>query len=216
MHRFTGFLVAALSLTLLIYSCTPTARIGTWQAEALPLIHIVAVAPVVVDSSTVAACPEAERVARHAISARISDAKSFKLVSTDMLMSSPDGRVASDVDSIVAAASQLHVEAVVFCKLTGIMDSSYKQVNDGSEISIGGSEGFTITPTYRAVYVGQKWMYPIVSIQVIGCATGEVLAETEFTGGYRFQAESLHTGADHTIDWSVKKAFQPVAKKWKL
>ena len=193
MDRFTGFPAAIISLAFLFCSCGPTARIGAWHPEARPLIRVVAVAPVVVDSSTVAACPDAERVARDELLAQIHEGKLFELVSTDTLMSLPDGGVASDIDSILASARRLQLDAVVFCKMTGVMGPSYKQDTDW-EISFGGSDGVGITPTYKDVYTGQKWYYPIVSIQIIRCLTGEVVAETEFTDGSRFYGESLRTG----------------------
>ncbi len=186
-------------------------RVEVLKSESISSIQVVGLAPILVDDHTLFVCGQAESVAQAALINQIEQSGAFRIVGIDTLLAHVDQEAAVSAEALLAAADQLGLDGVLFCKL-----SAYEAEVTTSE-TVGWGVSFGTAGTHvglvREAVTNVNWLGAKVSLQIAESSTRELVSATEFD---TVKGKSYWTAPppEDQIADAVEGAFRPIAEAW--
>jgi hypothetical protein len=173
-------------MALTVVSCSSLGtRSDLVNQGTVERIHVVGIAPINVDESTLSVCEAAQSVAMDALIDQIEANRPFRVVGVDSLLLHFDEAEPVSPEAILAAAARMKLDAVLFCNLEADLTEDL------------------------------RWRAAKASIQMVESSTGKLVIITEFNTqwGKSYWGWGQPAPAQQIAD-AVEGAFDPIVKAW--
>lgn len=184
--------------------------------ECVSSTRAVGVAPITVDDLMLSYCAEAESIALGALLREAETSAAFTVVTPEILLADGDGGDSLDTESLLAAAEQLALDGVLFCRVRGHEYTSTTTESSGLAFSYSSSDGLRVSPGEKEV-TKTKWSGAEVTLQVVQVPSGDLIAESRFDSnghqeslGWWWEAPPASEGIVDVIAYT----FRPIADAW--
>jgi len=203
--------------------------------ECVSSTRVVGVAPIAVDDLMLLYCAEAESIALWALLREAEQSAAFTLVAADVLLAEMerqaggfewettsrlrlahgDGGDSLDTEALLAAAEQLALDGVLFCRVRG---HEYTSTSTESEFDIFALVGLNDGELFKEGKVTEttKWSGAEVILQVVQVSSGDLIAESRFdSNGHQESLGWWNTPpASEGIVDVIEHTFGPIAEAW--
>jgi hypothetical protein len=215
MRRVRGLLWGVLfTLVAGLCSCSGI-RSSVYMPECVSSTKAVVVAPIAVDRLTLSYCHDAESVALRALVREAETSGAFRMVTPEVLLAHGDGGDSLDTEALLAAAEQLALDAVLFCRVRGHEYTSTTTERSGLKFSYNSSDGLSVSRGEKEVSK-TKWSGAEVTLRVVQVPSGDLVAESRFdSNGHQESLGWWNTppAAEGIVD-VIEHTFRPIADAW--
>ena len=208
-----GVLVA---LVVCLCSCSGSGITSTIQMpECVSSTRAVGVAPIAVDDLMLSYCHGAEGIALRALLREAETSGAFRLVTPEVLLAHADGGDSLDTEALLAAAEQLALDGVLFCRVRSREYTRTTTESSGLAFSYDSSDGLSVSRGEKEV-TKRTWSGADVTLQVVQVPSGDLIAESRFDSarhqqdGWWWRPPPVHAAIVDMIEYT----FRPIADAW--